>query len=230
VSISAVLFDFNGVIIDDEPVHDEAWRDVLTPLGVTYTDEEYYGPLLGVPDAEFLRLLLELRGVAISSDGQRDLLAAKSAIYDKLVLQRPVDLPGLPEFVRELARHVPVGVVSGALRSEIELHLERLAIADCVQATLAAGEYPRPKPDPAPYLLGLAKLNEAVGAKLAAGSIVVVEDSTNGVNSALAAGMKVLGVVARIGRERLPGCFAHVPDFAGLDFAQLSSLVRGDAS
>ncbi|MDP8225993.1 MAG: HAD family phosphatase [Candidatus Lernaella stagnicola] len=227
--IDAVLFDFNGVVIDDEPLHDESWREVLVPLDINYTDEEYYGPLLGVPDAEFLRLLLARRGVEMSPSRQLELLAAKSVIYDRLVRERPVDLPGLAAFVRDLAGHVPVGVVSGALRHEIEYHLARLDIAECVAAVLAAGEYAKPKPDPAPYLTGLAKLNEAVGRAVRPGEVVVIEDSTNGVKSALAAGMAVVGVTARTDPERLPGCFAWVADFNGCDYDWLVRTGKGNA-
>lgn len=227
MAINAVLFDFNGVIIDDEPVHSEAWREVLNPLGLTYTDEEYYGELLGVPDADFLRRLVAKRGSDLTPLRQLELLDAKTRIYSDLVRHRPVDLPGLPAFVRDLAAHVPLAVVSGALRPEIEWHLQRLEIADCFVTMLGAGEYSAPKPDPAPYLEGLGALTGATGKLTLPAATVVFEDSIHGVNSALAAGMPVLGVTARIPAERLAGCFAHAADFSDLSFARLVELLEG---
>ena len=67
-TITAVLFDFNGVVIDDEPVHRDAWREVLAPCDLTFTDEEYYGPLLGIPDDSFLDRLVAMRGKYMDED------------------------------------------------------------------------------------------------------------------------------------------------------------------
>jgi HAD superfamily hydrolase (TIGR01509 family) len=225
--IEAVLFDFNGVIIDDEPLHNEAWREVLTPLGLTYTDEEFYGPLLGVPDYEFFRLLLARRGRTIGAAQQQELQTAKNAIYARLVTTRQLDPAGLREFVRDLATHAPLGVVSGARRDEIEWHLGRLGLRDCFAAIVAAGEYAATKPDPAPFLTGLAAVEKAAGRPLAPARTVAIEDSANGVRSALAAGMPTLGVDARIPRGLIPGCFAYVRDFAGLTYAALGALLDG---
>lgn len=221
MAIEAILFDYNGVLIDDEPLHDEAWRAALEPLGITYTDEEYYGPLLGIPDYEFLRLLLERRGRSLPEATQAALHEKKRVLFDTLVRTRPTDIPGVDDFVRDLAAHVPLGIVSGGLRQEIALQLDRLEIAGCFRSIVAAGEYPKPKPDPAPYFVGLEKLSASVGRSFAAGAVIVVEDSPNGMNSGLAAGMGVLGLTTRVAREKLPGCFAHVPDFRGVTFDKL---------
>lgn len=224
--IQAVLFDFNGVIIDDEPVHDECWREVLAPVGLGYTDEEYYGPLLGVPNPVFLKLLLARRGKSVSPAQQRELLAAQSALYRERVRLRPVDPPGLGACLRDLAAHVPLGVVSGAWREEIEMHLLRLGLAACFRTILAAGEYRRPKPAPDPFLAGLEKLNQATGAGVRPENALVFEDSPNGVASARAAGMPVLGLAVHVAPERLPGCFAYRRDYAGLTYNLLQDLLN----
>ncbi|NLH48146.1 MAG: HAD family phosphatase [Myxococcales bacterium] len=221
MAIEAILFDYNGVLIDDEPLHDEVWREVLEPLGITYNNEEYYGPLLGVPDYEFLRLVLERRDRTLTDEAKAALHEKKRVLFDRLVRTRPTGIPGVAEFVRDLAAHAPLGIVSGALRPEIDLQLSRLGIADCFRTIVAAGEYPKPKPDPAPYLIGREKLAAAVGRSFAPGSVIAVEDSTNGMNSGLSAGLGVLGLTLRIDRERLAGCFAHVPDFTGVTYDQL---------
>ncbi len=223
MAIEAVLFDFNGVIIDDEPLHLDAFREILTPLGIAFTEEEYYGPLLGIPDREFMRRLLIMRGRAMSEAELARVLADKAALYLRLLGERDVDLPGLRDCVHDLAAHVPLGMVSGARRPEIEFHLRRLDIADCFRVVIAAGEYPRSKPDPAPYLIGLARLAEAAGRRIDPASTVVIEDSPHGVASGLAAGMPVLGFTARIPARSLRGCFAYLNDFTGFDFAALSA-------
>jgi len=223
VPVEAILFDFNGVIIDDEPLHLEAFRELLAPLGITFTDDEYYGPLLGIPDSEFMRRLLLMRGRAMAADELARLLTDKAARYMQLLGERDVDLPGLPQCVRDLAAHMPLGVVSGARRPEIEFHLQRLKLADCFRFVLAAGEYPRTKPDPAPYLYGRAGLEKAVGRRLSPARTVVIEDSPHGVASGIAAGMPVLGFTARVPAAALPGCFAYLHDFTGFDFAALTA-------
>jgi len=222
VSIEAVLFDFNGVVIDDEPVHCDAFREVLTPRGIEFTDAEYYGPLLGIPDREFLKRLLVLRGASLPADQFEEILATKSGLYNQWVTQRDVDNPGLRDFVRELAAHVPLGVVSGALRPEIEFHLDRLGLGDLFRVLVAAGEYEATKPDPAPYQVGLRKLSAAVGRELDPARVIAVEDSTHGVTSARAAGMGVVGFCGRIAPERLHGSFLLVENFTGLAFAGLN--------
>ncbi len=225
MTIEAVLFDFNGVIIDDEPLHLEAFRDILTPRGITFTDEEYYGPLLGIPDSEFMRRLLLLRGRAMDEAELAQVLAAKGARYLQLLGERNVDLPGLRDCVADFAAHVPLGVVSGARRPEIELHLERLGLAGYFRMVLAAGEYPRTKPDPAPFAMGLAKLAATVGRPLAPARTVAIEDSPHGVTSGRAAGLPVLGFTARIPAAALSGCFGFVSDYRGFTFAALERLL-----
>jgi len=224
LTIEAILFDFNGVIIDDEPVHCDAWRAALAPFDLTFTDEEYYGPLLGIPDTYFLDHLLKMRGVSLAPRTAAELLNEKRSLYDQLVRRRNVDPPGLAAFVRDAAAHVPVAVVSGALRQEIEYHLQRLELAGIFKAIVAAGEYQAAKPDPEPYLVGLRALSQATGKTYAPGAVLTVEDSGHGVASARAAGMPVLGYAGRIAPEVLHGSFAVIYDFSLLTFEILEQM------
>jgi beta-phosphoglucomutase-like phosphatase (HAD superfamily) len=113
------------------------------------------------------------------------------------------------------------------LRGAIDGHLAHFGLADCFAAIVAAGEYPAAKPDPAPYLTGLDAISRAAGRRFDPTRTVAIEDSGNGVLSARAAGMPVLGFVARVPRERLPGCFAYVDDFRGLTHASVTALLAG---
>ena len=222
--IRAALFDYNGVILDDEPVHCEAFLEVLAPHGLSFSESEYYGTLLGLPDDEILRLLLERRRRSLPSAEALAILAEKARAYRRLVTARPVEMPGLPALLADLSRHIPLGIVSGARREEIELDLERLGLAGPFAAVVAAGEYRRPKPDPAPFRAGREKLARATGRDLPPGEVVVFEDSPNGIASAAAAGMRVIGVTTRVPPERLPGCIAHLQDFTGCSYAYICAL------
>jgi len=225
--VHAVLFDFNGVIIDDEPLHMQAWRQMLAPLGITFSDEEFFGELLGIPDYDFLRRVLAMNQRTLGADEIARLHEAKNARYNELILQGNLDSPGVLDFVRDLAAHAPLGVVSGALRGEIVHHLDRLGLRDRFQIIVAAGEYPACKPDPAPYRLGLQALNAATGRAIEPAHTVVVEDSGHGVASGRAAGMNVLGYCARVPAARLGGSFKHLDDFTGYTFAALSADLDG---
>ncbi|HPQ69133.1 MAG TPA: HAD family phosphatase [bacterium] len=225
--VHAVLFDFNGVIIDDEPLHMQAWRQMLDPLGIAIADEDFFGELLGIPDYDFLRRVLAMNERTLSAEEIARLHEAKNARYNELILQGDLACPGAVDFVRDLAAHVPLGVVSGALRGEIVYHLERLGLSDCFKIIVASGEYPACKPDPAPYRIGLQALNAATGRALEPAHTVVVEDSGHGVASGRAAGMSVLGYCARVPAARLGGSFKLLDDFSGYTFAALAADLDG---
>src|SRR5262245_609708 len=119
----AVLFDFDGVLVNSEPLHFRAMRDSLTPEGIAIDETEYLGTYLAYDDREALRIALERHGRPAEL-AQLDALARrKAALFQRALAEIPF-FPGARELVRSLAGDVPLAIASGALRREIEAILE----------------------------------------------------------------------------------------------------------
>lgn len=188
----ATLFDFNGVLVDDEHVHLEAFRRVVAPLGIALTDEAYEASYIGFDDVGAFRAMLDDHGLDASPDRVRALVEEKKPVY--LAMARAGALKafeGAADLVRGRAERGVVGVVSGALRHEIELGLELLGVRDHVAFIVSAEDTAACKPDPEGYLLGVRAMRE----KGHAGPIAALEDSTAGVRAAKAAGLRCVAVL-----------------------------------
>jgi HAD superfamily hydrolase (TIGR01509 family) len=197
MAIRALVFDFNGVILDDEAVHGELFRQVLAPLGVTISEEDYFQIYLGFDDRLCLETALTNHGRPAPPELIDQLVERKAALY----LQRAeAGLPfydQAPEVVGRLCRRYPTAICSGALRHEIELALKRLGVLDQVRCIVAAEDVTRSKPDPEGYLLAfrhLANQPEFREQPLQPHEVLVIEDTTMGVRSARGAGLCVVGV------------------------------------
>ncbi|HWC74691.1 MAG TPA: HAD family phosphatase [Gemmatimonadales bacterium] len=185
--IEAVLFDFNGVLVDDEPQHCEALRRVLAAEGVMMSREQYYADYLGLDDRTGFVEAYRRAHRTLTSDLLNRLIEAKSRIYQQLIERSLTMVSGAAEFVRDAGQQYRLGIVSGALRGEIDLVLGRTPIADRFEIIIAAGDVPRCKPDPAAYLAALTAFNRK--RRIAASACVVIEDSLPGLAAARAAGM-----------------------------------------
>jgi beta-phosphoglucomutase len=218
----ATLFDYNGVLVNDEAVHLEAFRDVLRPLGITLSDQDYWQRYLGFDDVGAFRALFEHAGRPATSDVIAALVEAKRPRYLGRARSALEPFEGAAEAVRRRARSGPVGIVSGALRDEIELGLELLAIADQIAFIVSAEDTLACKPDPEGYRLAIAKLGER------ARDCVVIEDSLAGVEAAKAAGASCIGVAHSYdaGELLLAGADRVVPGIAELHDPLLEELHR----
>ena len=195
--IQAVFFDFNGVIIDDEPLQMKAYQEVLGREGLTLTEADYYGSL-GMDDVTFLRAAYGRAERELDDGTLARLIEAKSAAHRKLIEGELPLFPGVVTFIKACARRYALGLVSMARRSEIDHVLERAALAPYFQAVVSAEDATACKPDPSCYNSGLEFLNRRRGESqiipLRADECLVVEDSPPGIRSARAAGMRTLGV------------------------------------
>jgi beta-phosphoglucomutase len=189
----ATIFDFNGVLVDDELVHRDTFRDVLTPLGVRFTDDEYTARYLGFDDIGAVRAMLADAGRAASESEIAQIARAKQPFYMRRAEESLVVFGGAADLVRACARFGPVAIVSGALRHEIAFALRRMAVEDAVSFIVSAEDTPRCKPDPMGFERAIAWLAERVGSRLAREALVI-EDSLAGIQSAKAAGLPCLAV------------------------------------
>ncbi|MBW4465561.1 MAG: HAD family phosphatase [Pegethrix bostrychoides GSE-TBD4-15B] len=196
--LKAVLFDFNGVLINDEPLHSKLLEQILIAENLRPNPDEFREVCLGRSDRACLSELLARRGRVVAADYLDKLIIKKSQAYLQQIaaIERLPSYAGLKDFIFQLkAAGIVMAVVSGAVRSEIELVLQRLDLAQQFAVIVAGDEIWQSKPDPAGYLLAVQRLNQRDPAlQLQPAECLVIEDSFAGIAAGKAAGMQVVGV------------------------------------
>ncbi len=225
--LRALIFDFNGILVDDEPLHFALFRRVLGEEGVELTRADYYGHYLGFDDRDCFASALAAAGNACPPELLARLVARKAAYY-----REEIRRDGYPLFAggAELAREAATGgltlaLVSGALREEVVGGLEQAGIAGLFKQLVTADDVQRGKPDPEGYALALAALNgePPLPARLIhPHECVAIEDSPAGLAAAAACGLRTLGVAQTYPPEALGQADVVV---ARLDGFRLSDLL-----
>lgn len=224
--MDGLVLDFDGVLVDSEPIHLRGFQRVLEPLGVNLKPEDYYGRYLGFDDYECLTTALRDNGVSFSDPQIHDLIAAKTAMVKQALAESARPLPGVVELIRA-ARDaaVPVAVCSSALREEIELVAHALGVLDLLAVIVAAEDVPKGKPDSACYRLTLKRLSEVTGRQLIPGRCVAVEDSPFGIDAAHGAGMKAIAVTSSYAAADLQAADRVVESLADVTLRSLEELL-----
>lgn len=218
----AVLFDFDGVLVNSEPLHYRALRGCLLPEGIDVGEEEYARWYLAYDDWRAIQIALDRHGVAHDAARVQALADRKADLFDELLATVPL-FPGARELVESLAREMPLAIASGALRSEIERILQPCGLRPLFAAIVGAEDVLKGKPDPEPYLTAMARLQPHAH-ELRPEQCVVIEDTMPGIASALAAGMKVVGVAQTYPPENLRAAHLVVESLAALDADGLRHL------
>jgi beta-phosphoglucomutase len=210
----ATLFDFDGVLVDSEPVHLAAFNEVLAPYGVVIDEKQYQERYLALDDANVFRAVLSQSGKTLREQEVRALVAAKNPRFLARFEQSFRVFPGAAELVARRAARGPVAIVSGALKNEIEFALDRMGVRAAVTFVVSAEHTPTSKPDPGPFLLALERMRSTAGITRA----VAIEDSTGGVSAAKSAGLRCIAVTHTCPAESLlrAGADAAVPDLASI--------------
>lgn len=204
-ALKAVFFDFDGVIVDSETGHYEAFTEMLRSVGVVIDGEEYQREYVGHELQWNIRRALELHEKELSADRVAGLMTAKADHFGKLVSGLRV-FAGVREFLEVLRdRQVPIAVISSSLRQEVEMTLAHFGFSDFFIGVVAADDLQagERKPSPIPYQRGLKIVQVAVKAQILPETCLVIEDSGGGVRSGKAAGMRVLGVTNSLSAESL---------------------------
>jgi beta-phosphoglucomutase len=211
--IQAVFFDFNGVIIDDEPLQMKAYQEVLGREGLEVTESDYYGSM-GMHDVAFLRAAYARGGRELDDETLKRVMQAKTDAHRKLLGDEPPLFPGVVTLVKALSRRYKLGLVSMARRTEIDYVLERAGLASYFAVVVSGDGDPPHKPDPSCYNNALASLNSTRGEEnvlhLRPEECLVVEDSPPGIRSARAAGMRTLGVTNTVPDKELRDAGADI--------------------
>ena len=184
-----LLFDFDGVLADSEPVHHSAWNQTLKPLGIQLDWDDYRKHFVGISDEIALRDRLGIR------EGGEALVARKVELFRQGLATAQPFLPDTIKMLQEVCRSYRLAVVSSSYRSEVEPPLVRGGIRPLFQMLICGDDVKNFKPSPEPYLLA--------AERMAARRPLVIEDSEAGVASGRAAGFEVLQVsrVEDVGRE-----------------------------
>ena len=193
--IKAILMDFNGVIIDDEPVQMKAYQKVLAAENITLTEEQYYS-CLGMDDRTFVRAAFERAGMPLEEERLARLVEGKSLVWRELISDGVPLFPDAVSFIGKMSRKFKMGIVSMARGANIEYALTRSGLRNNFSFIVSAEMVTRHKPDPACFLLGLSEMCKLMpDALLKPGECLVVEDAPPGVVAGNNAGMKTLAVL-----------------------------------
>lgn len=194
VQARALVFDFNGTLSNDEPVLCEIFRELFAEHGRPLSVEEYFNRLAGLSDPEIVRTWLGAKHPAVDEVIRRRTELYRQAVADGSTIEEPVRAA-----VRYAAARVPVGVVSGAAREEIEAVLRAAGLDEAVAVVVAAEDVARGKPDPEGYSRAL----ELLDRDLDPADVLVLEDTEAGIAAAKAAGTTVVAVAGTLPPKRL---------------------------
>jgi len=223
--LRAIIFDFDGVVADDEPLHLESFQRALAECGVALDPKVYYERYLGFDDRECVRQVLADQNQLVSEHVVDALVASKGRSFMQAIEGGVRLFAGVAEFVRRAAASYPLAIASGALRQEIEVILVAAGLSGHFGAIASAEDITVGKPDPAIFELALARLNEAVRDQpIMPCQCVVIEDSVAGVDGAKRAGMRCLAVTNSYGPDDLRRADLVVSSLEGLELGALEGL------
>jgi len=225
--LRAIIFDFNGIILDDEPLHYESMRNVAASLGISLSREDYWNRYLPFDDKGCLDAICKDHSLQLSESQRAKALGDKSEFYHRMLQDRYPLFPGVADFVRAAASKYPLAIASGAKRDDIERTLRASGLGQCFRVIVGAEDFTLGKPHPESFLLALDHLNARLNGQprsIEPHECMVVEDSTEGVKGARAAGMVCLAVSNTYPQERLAAASLVVSTLTGLDLATLERL------
>jgi beta-phosphoglucomutase len=220
--LKALIFDFDGIIVDTEPIHYLAFQKVLEPLGLGYSWDDYVDRYMGFDDREAFREVFKLHSWDLHNDELEDLILRKANLFLEIIQEGIKPYPGVVKLVHELSGNIPLALCSGALMSDIVPILHQLGLADKFDVIVTAEDVAASKPDPASYQLAQHKLSSKYpDLMITADNCLAIEDTPAGIQSAKAAGIAVLAVTNSYTKEKLAGANFIV---ASLEMITLKNL------
>jgi beta-phosphoglucomutase len=223
--LKAIVFDFDGVIVDSEPLHYQALLQLSRTIGYEFDYAQYLERYLGYDDrGAFEAILIDAGKYQQSKDRAliASLVAKKKDAFEAVVSGGVQSYPGMIEFIRTAAARVPVAIASGATTYDIELCLKGLGLRDLFPIIVSADWVEQSKPDPATYRLAvqeLAKANASMGIKPE--DCLAIEDTAAGIDSARGAGLWTLGVTNSCDAATLARAHRVVPRVGDVTLEQL---------
>lgn len=222
---AGIIFDFDGIIVDTEPLHYKAFQEILIPMGLGYSWEDYLRSYIGYDDRDAFRNTFLEAGKDLGDGELEALIEAKGAAFQRIIATGVKPYPGVVELIRSISGNLPVGLCSGALPSDIEPILEYLGIAGSFDIIITAADVLASKPDPESYALAITMLIAAhPGKGIMPGNCLAIEDTPAGIASARGAGLKVLAVTNSYPEGELTGADRIVDSLADVTLQSLRTL------
>ncbi|GAB4231247.1 MAG: HAD family phosphatase [Stanieria sp.] len=198
MTLKAILFDFNGVIINDEAIHQELINDILLGENLRPEESEYREICLGRSDRVCLKNILAHRGRFVTDEYLDKLVANKSVAYQEKLTQLetlPI-YPGLSDFLAQIQQQgLIIGLVTGALKAEVQLVLQRAKLESYFSVIVAGDDINQSKPEPDGYLLAVKLINQNYpNLNLQPSECLAIEDTYAGIEAAKKAGIQVVGI------------------------------------
>ena len=204
--IKGILFDFNGVIINDEPIQMRAYQEILGKEGIALTEEDYYS-CLGMDDKTFVEAAYERADKKPETNKVLEVTLAKSEKWREIVADELPLFDGVEDFIKKMANDFTLGVVSMARRDEIEYVFKISGLRDCFSIIISAEDVENCKPHSECYLKGFNALDsyriKRGHLPMVHGECLVIEDAPPGIVAAKNAGLKTLGLTNTVSAEEL---------------------------
>lgn len=202
MKVNALIFDFNGLIVDDEPIHYECFHQVLRAEDIELTEEEYWNLYLGYDDKGLFEALYKKEAKKLTSKKIRELVLQKNSLYLPLMEKKLCFFPGVIDFIQKTREKYHLAIVSGALRSEIDFVLKKGNILDAFSVIVSADNTKHGKPDPEGFVIALAQLKKK-NPKIRPETCLVLEDSHAGIEATHRAQMKVCALTHTYSEKHL---------------------------
>ena len=230
--LRALIFDFNGIIVDDEPLHFALFRDVLAEEGLELSKDDYYKHYLGFDDRGCFTALLERAGRQPAPEFVMRLIARKSAYYQTRIRDDGFPIfPGAAELISAACdAGLYLGLVSGALREEVEGALSQIGHLQDFKVLVPAEDVKRSKPDPEGYLRALDLLNSQPplpSRLLHPHEVVAIEDAPAGIEAARGAGLVTVGIAHTYPRSELGMADRSFDTIAEVDLDAIRQILNG---
>jgi beta-phosphoglucomutase len=204
--IKALLMDWNGIIIDDEPLQMRIYQDILAKEGIALTEAEYYDSL-GLDDRRFVEAAYARAGQTPDQNKVLGIIERKTETWREKVSDGLPLFPGVENFIRKAANEFTLGIVSMCNHTEIEYALGRADLADLFSVIISASDVKETKPDPECYRAGFDRIDSYRTSHghlpMTHPECVVIEDSPAGVRAGVAADLQVLGVPNTVSADEL---------------------------
>jgi len=224
--MKGVVFDFDGIIVDSEPLHYRAFQKVLEPLGAGFSWQEYVERYMGYDDRDAFREAFRVNHLLLDDAALAGLIAAKAKLFHEVAAEGVAPYPGVVALIRALSGKVPLAICSGALHSDIEPVLRMLSLTDAFDCMITAEDVAASKPDPACYRLAVRRLQQLFpDAGITAAQTVAIEDTPAGIDAAKGAGLQVLAVTNSYPAAALTAADRVVAALSGISIEELRRLV-----
>jgi beta-phosphoglucomutase len=233
--LKAIIFDFDGVLVDSEQLHHQAFNNIFAKFNLQISTQDYFDRFLGLSDKELLQVVAKERNLSLTGQQFKQLLTEKARIFKKLAETQAPVIAGVPQFLKMLSENkIPMAICSGALLGEIELILKGANLRDFFDVIVSAEQVQKGKPDPEGFLLALKLLNKKtapkikppVVSKIEPPDCIVIEDSRWGLEAAQAASMHPIAVTNTYAADYLRPADKIIANLAELTLSDMQALCR----